>query len=97
MSGAIAAADATPLPAGPRVGAAIPGSPHAGYWFRAMPVENGYGFVAYPAEPGVSGKRVFITREDGKLWAKDGGDPPAAWPARGDEALRAAGWTLARP
>ncbi|MCE9582178.1 MAG: hypothetical protein K8T20_06770 [Planctomycetes bacterium] len=97
MNGAIASADAAPLPPGPRVAALLPPSPHAGYWFRAMAVEKGYAFVAYPAEPGKGGKRVFLTREDGKLWAHEGGEPPGAWPAEGEEAMRAAGWTLTRP
>ncbi|MEK7467714.1 MAG: hypothetical protein AAB074_09905 [Planctomycetota bacterium] len=96
-SGAIAAADASPLPQGPRMSAALPRSPHSGYWFRAFKAENGYAFAASPAEPGASGRRVFITREDGRVWARDGGEAPPAWPAATDDGMRAAGWTLARP
>ena len=96
-SGAIAAADAAPLPPGPKMSAALPRSPHAGYWFRAIAVDGGYAFAAVPAEPGVTGRRVFITREDGRLWAKETPEAPAAWPAPTDGAMRAAGWTLTRP
>jgi hypothetical protein len=95
MSGAIAAADAAPLPAGPRLAPALPKAPHAGYWFRAIAVESGYAFAAYPADAG--GKRVFLTREDGRIWARAGVEPPAAWPAASDEGMKAAGWTLTRP
>ncbi|KAF0245171.1 MAG: hypothetical protein FD180_1878 [Planctomycetota bacterium] len=96
-SGAIAAADAAPLPAGPKISEALPRSPHAGYWFRAIGIEGGYAFAAVPAEPGASGRRVFITREDGRLWAREGSEAPARWPAAADEGMRAAGWTLTRP
>jgi hypothetical protein len=96
-SGAIASADAAPLPPGPKMSASLPGSPHSGYWFRAIAVEGGYAFAAVPAEPGVTGRRVFITREDGKLWAREAAAAPAAWPGATEEAMRAAGWTLTRP
>ena len=96
-SGAIAAADASPLPPGPKMSAALPRAPHVGYWFRAIAVEGGYAFAAFPADGVTPGRRVFITREDGRLWAKEGAEAPAAWPAPTDEGMQAAGWTLARP
>ncbi len=40
-----------------------------------------FGFVAYPAEPGVSGDRMFILNEDYTLlWKNSDGEPPTAWP-----------------
>ncbi len=96
ISGAIASADWSPAPAGPSMSALLPQSPHAGYWIRAFPVEAGYGFAAWPANPGVSGRRVFITREDGRLWTRDGVGPPDHWPGTRDEAMAAAGWTLVK-
>ncbi len=96
ISGAVASADAAPLPAGAGMAQKYPSSPHTGYWFRAIPVENGYGFAAYPAEPGKTGRRVYITREDGRLWVRDGAEPPPRWPAPTDAGMAAAGWTLVK-
>jgi hypothetical protein len=39
---------------------------------------------------------VYITREDGRLWTRDGAEPPARWPAPNDEGMAAAGWTLVK-
>lgn len=53
-----------------------------------------YAFVAWPAEHGVSGKRTFMVREDGTVWAREfdaGAAPPLEWPA--DPA--GAGWAQA--
>jgi len=57
---------------------------------------RGYAFVAYPAKYGVSGRRTFVTREDGAIWGKDcgpGGAAPEEWPAAGAEEMRRAGWS----
>lgn len=53
-----------------------------------------FAFVAWPAEHGVSGKRTFMVREDGTVWAREfdaGTPPPLEWPA--DPA--GAGWAKA--
>lgn len=89
----------------PRLTAAQPPTAWHGYWLRAVkglaadgPDDDtqaweslrGFGFVAYPAEPGVTGRRVFLVGEDGVVWAKGveaaGREGPAEWPARGPEA-----------
>lgn len=90
----------------PRLTAALEAKAHKGYWLRALPQfardgpdedanawENlkGFGFAAFPAEPGVTGKRVFLIGEDGVVWAKEGA-APEAWPAKGPEAE---GWKKA--
>ncbi|KAF0245172.1 MAG: hypothetical protein FD180_1879 [Planctomycetota bacterium] len=95
----------------PRLTAELPPKPWNGYWLRALKPfavdgpdldmnawENlrGFAFVAFPVKAGESGKRVFLVREDGVVWAKDaeaaGPEGPADWPARGPEAE---GWKKA--
>lgn len=93
MSGAVAAADAAPLPESATMAAALPRAPHNGYWFRAIPVERGYAFAAFPSEPGVSGRRVFLTREDGVVWGKGSNEVPLSWPAEGPDRMKAVGWS----
>lgn len=88
----------------PRLTEPLPVKPWRGYWLRALrnfatdgpdddtnAWENvrSFGFAAFPAEPGVSGKRMFLVGEDGVVWAKVGAEP-AEWPAKGPEAE---GWT----
>ncbi len=42
-----------------------------------------YGVVAWPAQPGVSGRFTFITNETGKVWKKDTqGQPVDRWPGK---------------
>jgi outer membrane lipoprotein-sorting protein len=48
-----------------------------------------FGFIAYPADYGVSGKSTYIVNEDNTIWAKDlGGDEIDTFPAD----PRAEGW-----
>lgn len=96
ISGAVASADMFPQPAGPGMSALLPKSAHAGYFFRALSVEGGYAFVAFPAEPGISANRVFITREDGRIWESARCGPPTSWPAWNDETMKERGWTLVK-
>lgn len=89
----------------PRLTASLPPRAWDGYWVRAvkgMAVDGpdddqrawenlrGFGFVAYPAKPGESGKRVFLLGADGAVWAKPveaaGREGPSEWPSRGPEA-----------
>lgn len=96
MSGSLAAADAAPLPPSAGLAPELPRAPHLGYWFRALRVEGGWAFEAHPAEPGKSGRRTFLVRDDGRVWAKDGAGEILAWPASDESGMRAAGWVLAK-
>lgn len=94
MSPSVAAADASPLPAGPKMGEALPRAPHLGYWYAAVPAaKDGYAFAAWPDTWGATGRRTFLTREDGAIWAKDFGGASREWPS-GDPA--GAGWSRVR-
>jgi hypothetical protein len=95
MKPALAAADARPLAPGGRVSDTLPRAPHLGYWYAALPAPSpgGYAFVAWPDSPGAGGRRVYVTREDGAVWARDAGTGvPERFPA--DPA--AEGWAKAR-
>lgn len=53
-----------------------------------------FGFAAWPAHPGYSGRRMFVMREDGVVWGK-----PAAWASAPEEFPAGkpedSGWTKA--
>lgn len=94
MSPSVAAADASPLPNGPRIGEMLPRAPHLGYWYAALPCsKDDYAFGAWPDTWGASGRRTFFTKCDGAIWAKDFGGASRDWPA-GDPA--ASGWSRVR-
>jgi hypothetical protein len=73
-------------------------APKNGYYFKMMVGDpdgeayqkddgktnkNRYGVVAWPAQPGVSGRFTFITNESGKVWKKDTqGQPVDRWPGK---------------
>jgi len=46
-----------------------------------------FGFIAYPATPGITGRRVFIVNENNSTWySPDATRKPSAWPS--DDELR---------
>ena len=52
-------------------------TPYHGYYYRMLPADNGFGFVAYPADYRSSGVMTFLVSQKGVIYQKDLGDKTA--------------------
>ena len=71
-------AEADALPRTPVVPAPVP---FHGYYFKALRHPANYGFVAYPAEPGVTGSTMYLIDANNVYAAPASANPvPGVWP-----------------